>query len=100
MPRTIAFVRVAHDAALGREHDLIAAAADGAADQLFVGVRAVHVGGVEQRDAELEGAMDGGDRLALIAWAVELAHPHAPESDRRDLQAAELSCLHPLSSAA
>ena len=48
-------------AELGGEHDLVAAAGDGAADQLLVGERAVHVGGVEEGDAEVEGAVDGVD---------------------------------------
>ena len=30
-------------------------------------IRAVHVGGVEEVDAEVEGAVDGGDRLGLVA---------------------------------
>ena len=94
MPRIVRFVCVAHDAALGREHHPVAPAANRPADQLLVGERAVHVGGVEQRHAEVEGAMDGGDRLRLVARAVELAHPHAPEADGGDLERAESSRLH------
>ena len=39
---------------------------DRLADELLVGERAVHVGGVEEGDAEVEGAVDGGDRLGLV----------------------------------
>ena len=63
MPRAGRVVGVADDAELGREEDLVAAAGDRPPDQLLVGVGAVHVGGVEERDAELEGAVDRADRL-------------------------------------
>ena len=57
-------------AELGGELHLVAAVLTGrdrAADQLLVGERAVHVGGVEEGDAEVERAVDGGDRLASSA---------------------------------
>ena len=60
-------VRVAHEPELRREHDLVAAAGDRPADQLLVGERAVHVGGVEEGDAELERAVDRRDRLGVVA---------------------------------
>ena len=86
--------RVAHDAALGREHHAVAPAANGASHELLVGERAVHVRGVEQRHAEVEGAVDGGDRLRLVARTVELAHAHAAEADGGDLERAQSSRLH------
>ena len=58
-----------------------------APDQLLVGVRAVDVGRVEQGDAEVERAVDGGDRLVVVARAVELRHAHAAEADGGDRQA-------------
>ena len=58
------------------------------ADQLLVGERAVHVGGVEESDAELERAVDGRDRLGVVAAAVEVGHAHAAEAHGRDLEAA------------
>ena len=92
------------DAELRGQHDLVAAAGDRAADQLLVGERAVHVGGVEERDAEVEGPLDGPLGLGLVAGAVELAHPHAAQPLGRDGQAAEVPCAHapiiPLSPAA
>ena len=36
-------------------------------DEHLVGARPVHVGGVEEGDAELEGPVDGGDRLVVVA---------------------------------
>ena len=59
-------VRVAHDAELRGEDDLVAAIADRPADELLVRERAVDVGGVEEVDAELERAMDRRDRLGLV----------------------------------
>src|SRR5215210_3805602 len=67
-------------AELGGEDDLVAPALDGFADEPLVGERAVHVRRVEEVDTELHGAVDRGDRLSFVRGAVELAHPHAPES--------------------
>ena len=53
-------------AELRRQHDLVATTGDRAADELLVRARAVHVGGVEEVDAELERAMDRRDRLLFV----------------------------------
>ena len=53
-------------AELRGEHDLVAAARDAPADEPLVCERAVHVGRVEEGDAELEGPVDRADRLALV----------------------------------
>ena len=58
---------VAHDPELGGQHHLVAPVGDGLAHQLLVGVRAVDVGGVQERHPEVEGLADGGDRLGLVA---------------------------------
>ena len=87
-------LRVAHDAALGREDDLRAPPPDGLPHQLLVREWPVHVGGVEQRDAQVERAVDGGDRLRFVRRPVELAHAHAPEAEGGDLERAELACFH------
>jgi len=71
-------------AELGGQLDVVAAAGDGLADQLLVREGAVHVGGVEERHAEVEGPVDGGDRLGLVAAAVELRHAHAAEAEGGD----------------
>ena len=72
-------LRVAHVPELRREDDLVAPLPDRAADELLVLPGAVHVGGVEERDAEVERAVDRGDRLGVVAPGVELRHPHAAE---------------------
>ena len=72
-----------HEPALGGQEDVVAAAGDRPADELLVRVRPVHVGGVEQRHAELERAVDGRDRLRLVALGgpVGPGHAHAAEAD-------------------
>ena len=69
---------------------------DGAPHENLVGVRAVDVGGVQEVDAELERAVDGGDRLVVVAGAVELGHAHAAEAEGGDGRAleAQSACLH------
>src|SRR5439155_1364041 len=76
-PAQRAVLRVANDAALGGERHLRAPPANGPPDELLVGVRPVHVGGVEERDAEIERAVDRRNRLGLVGRAVELAHARA-----------------------
>ena len=66
---------------------------DRPADQLLVGERAVHVGGVEEGHAEVEGPVDGVDARLLVGGAVELRHPHAAEAEGGDGEGADLSCL-------
>jgi hypothetical protein len=64
-------VRAAHIAELGRKHDTIPLALDGAADQLLIAPHAVHIRGVEKRDAEIESAVNGGDGFRLIPCPVK-----------------------------
>ena len=91
-----AAVVAAHVAELGRQHDLVASLGDGASDQQLVLERTVDVGRVEEEDAQVEGAVDGGDRLVVVGHAVELRHPHAAQPLGRHLEplAAQLACLH------
>jgi len=76
--------RIAQDAELRREDDPVAPARDGLPDELFVRVRAVHIGRVEEVEPGVEGRMDREDRLLVVAGPVELRHPHAAEAHRRD----------------
>src|SRR2546427_11751877 len=56
---------------------------------LFVGVRAVNFGGIEECDAAFHGRADERDhRLLVRRETVALAHPHAAEPERRDLEIA------------
>ena len=74
-------VGVALVAELGRDDDLVAAAGDRLPDQTLVGERPVHVGGVEESAARVEGVLDDVDRLGVVGVAVELAHAHAAEAE-------------------
>jgi len=76
--------------ALRRERDLVAAAGERTAHQLLVGERAVHVGGVDERDAEVDRPVDDRDRAVVVAVlrGVGPAHAHAAEADRPDADVA------------
>ena len=65
---------------LGGKKDLVAAALDGFADELFVVADAVGVCGVEEVDTEVERAEKCGGGLGIVALAVELAHTHAAQT--------------------
>jgi hypothetical protein len=79
---------VGDHAELGRHHDLVAAAVDGAAEEFLVGVGPVDLGGVEQGNTEVEGSVDGADGLGVVAAraGVGVGHPHATEADAGDVQ--------------
>ena len=51
-----------------------------AADQHLVVAGAVDVRGVDERDAEVQGTVNGRDRLVPVGGAVPLAHPHAAQA--------------------
>jgi hypothetical protein len=90
-------VRVEVEAELGRDHHLLAHRRKRFAHERLVGVRPVHLGRVEERDAVLDGRPDEGDHLLLVGGrAVPEAHAHAAESDGRDLEVAvsKRSLLH------
>jgi DNA-binding transcriptional LysR family regulator len=79
-------------AELGRDHGLIAPSLQGTPEQLLVVERTIDLGRVEHRHAELEGAVDRGDGLGIVASAIGLTHAHAAEPERGHLQRAELAC--------
>src|SRR6185437_5172986 len=68
------------DAELRSQLHLVAAARDTAADQYLVVASAVDVGGVDEGDAQVQGAVDGRDGLVPVGGAVPLAHPHAAQA--------------------
>src|SRR5438552_9586615 len=65
-------VRSPFVAELGREHDAVTPVCDRAADELLVVPYAVHVGGIDEGDAELDRPVDRLDRLSLVLRTVEL----------------------------
>src|SRR5438552_3066670 len=65
------------EAELGRDYHGIPLSFQRAAYQLLVRIRSVRLGGVEERHAKLDRAMDGGDGLLLVALlgsAVAVTH--------------------------
>src|SRR5262249_34133661 len=85
-----------YQAELGRQDDLAAAIANRAANEDLVPAPAIAVGGVNQRHAEIERALQRARRLFVVAGPVALRHAHATETDRRNGESAgsELSQLH------
>ena len=81
-------VRLAHVAELGDDHGALAPAAQRLAEQRLVVAPAVHVGRVQEVDAEVERAMDDRDRLRVVSGAVRARHRHASEPERADLEGA------------
>src|SRR5436309_651593 len=65
-------VRFADVAEPGGQDDAVASVRDCLADEPFVGARDLDSGRVEEGDTEVDRAMDGGDRLGVIAVAVEV----------------------------
>jgi ribosomal protein L34E len=56
------------------------------ASELVVPGRVV-VAGVEQGDASVERCMNCRDALGFVRRAVQVGHPHAPETERKDARA-------------
>ena len=82
----------------GEDH-FVAAVGDRPADELLVLAepRSVHVGGIEEGDAEVERAVNRRDRLVLVCLAVPGRHSHTAEALRRDLERlSERPFLHAL----
>ena len=77
---------VEDEAELGGDRHELAPPFYRAADQRLVGERAVGLGGVEERAAEVDGAMQGRDRFRLVRRSIGLAHAHAAESNGRDFK--------------
>ena len=91
-----AAARVRDHAELRREDDVVAAVLDRPADELLVGEGAVDLGGVDERDAEVERAVDGADRLGVVGAraGVRAGHAHAAEADASDVEGSEVDVLH------
>src|SRR5207244_10961115 len=69
-----AAVGVPHVAELGGEHHLVSPAQDRPAHEVLVVAPAVHVGGVEEVDTEVEGVVDDSYRLDVVALAGDGGH--------------------------
>ena len=87
---------VRDEAELRRQHDLVAAALDGPADEFLVAEGAVDFGGVEVRDAQVHRPVDGANRLGVAAFpdVVVAGHRHGAESYPGDVESADRDVLH------
>ena len=77
-------VLVEREPELGGDDDVVAVRLEGFADDVLVGERPVDLGGVEERDAELDGAADDGDAVGAVGGGgvVGAGQAHAAEPDR------------------
>lgn len=67
-----------------RRHEYVRApTAKRAAEQLFVRKRSVRLGGIEERDPEIERAMDRRDRFVVDERSIRLTHSHTTEAECR-----------------
>src|SRR5215204_7207164 len=87
------------EAELGGDFDLVPDGFEGFADDLFIGERAVHLGGVEEGDALVHGVPDQGDRVLTrraAGVAVRAGEAHAAQANLRHGQAvaSEGALLH------
>ena len=87
---------VGDEAELRRQHDLVAAVLDRAADEFLVGEGAVDLGGVDEGDAQVERPVDGADRLGVVGSRARVGggHPHGAQADPGHIQISELDVLH------
>ena len=75
-------VGLLHLAELGGDDRLAAPSVlERLAEQGLVMSPAVHVGGVEERHALVDGMADHGDRLVVVRVAVDARHRHQPQAD-------------------
>src|SRR5258708_30069481 len=79
-----------------RHNGLVPAPLKRPTEEFLVGIGAISLCSVEEVDPDINCAMDGGDRLRLIRFTVEVAHPHTAEAKGRDLKPllTERSCFH------
>ena len=73
-------------AEFARDHDIVAPALQGPAEQFLVLAPAIHVRTVEMIDPELDRPVEQPDPCVVVARAVDAGQRHAAETDRRDLR--------------
>jgi hypothetical protein len=74
---------------LGGDDHLFAKGSEGVAHELFVDVRSLYFGGVEEGDAAFDGRSEQSGHLLLVfRRAIGEAHTHAAEAEGGDFRAA------------
>lgn len=76
-------ILAALDAEFGRQDDLVSPVGDCLADELLVGEGPVHVGGVQEVDAEVERAADRLDGAVLVGGEVNSSAGASAKMDAR-----------------
>src|SRR3954471_7377185 len=77
------------EAELRGNHHLVADRLERFAHEVFVRVRPIHFGRIEERHARIDGRPDDRDAIVAARGAsIALTDPHAPETERRHLEAA------------
>jgi hypothetical protein len=66
------------------EQSFVPAVFKRAANEHFVVPQAIEIARIQQRDAVIEGSMNGSDACAVIGGPVHAGHTHAAETDSRD----------------
>src|SRR6266446_8344494 len=87
---------VAQNSKLRGNDNLFAMTFQCTAEQFFIGMWPVHVGGVEECDAQFKRPMDCRDRFLVVASAVKIGHAHATKSQGGNNRAAasKFALLH------
>ena len=71
---------IANNTEFRSQHNLVATASDGLANEFFVGKRSIDVGSIEKSYAEFQGPVNRSQRFMVVAPAVELRHTHAAQA--------------------
>src|SRR5262245_48877565 len=79
---TVDLALAAHLTELGGKHDAIAQTLDGTPNNLLVVAPAIHVGGVEVVDTELDGPANEVFGLGIVGRAIDPRQRHAAQPDR------------------
>jgi hypothetical protein len=91
--------RVGDEAYLGRQHRPIAVTPrQRPANQLLVSERAIHISGVDQRHAQVEGLVDdcdGGGVIPRCSHVIRKRHAHAPQAYDADPGSLAAQCRGP-----
>jgi hypothetical protein len=82
--RRTGFCGVELEAEFGGDDDTVAHGLQRLAEKFFIVEGAVGFGRVEQRDAEVDGAMQRPRRFGIVLRAIGEAHAHAAEADGRN----------------
>jgi len=80
-------IRAAYVAELSGQYDFLAARLQDLSEQALIGAGAVHVGGVEKIDADVERCVEHAEIGGFIGRPVEVRHAHAAETDGGDFEA-------------